>query len=460
MKLSILLALTLSSTQALALGLGQIRVKSALNKPLVAEIPLQTDYPGEASDLQVSLASPDQFARAGLDRLSLTVQLKFKVTTNAAGQKVIRVTSDEPVRETFLDFLVKVDWPRGQLLREYTVLLDPPGSEATARLQGAVTPSAAAPPKPAPEPAPKPAKTAAPVKPAPVAKAAPEMKTAAKPVQSKPTPKPAQKKVKPAARPPAASAQVQNGNYGRVRHGQTLWGIAHNQHPGGVSVNQMMLALKSANPDAFYKDNINALKSGAVLRIPTRDELLAQTAAAATAEVLRQDRSWSAMVPHRTTMVASAGPGGASRPGKPASSSRAGTASNRSGDELKLVPPSNGGESTGARAGVAGGSNKVAVEQLHQEVSRAKEALSSAQQQTADLQAHLKSLKDIQSKNNRLLDLKNAEITELQNKLAAADKKPSAAGSALAHAVNGSVPASGSSAAIAMAAAASGAAPA
>lgn len=422
LKLSILVALTLSSTQALALGLGQIHVKSALNKPLVAEIPLRTDYPGEADNLKVALASADQFSRAGLDRMSLTVQLKFKVTTNASGQKVIRVTSAEPVRETFLDFLVRVTWPRGQLLREYTVLLDPPGSMATARLQGAVAPAPAVPAPPAPAPAPAPRQSA---------KAAPAV--------------PAAQPARPRASAPAPTAQIQNGNYGPVAAGQTLWGIARRQHPEGVSVNQMMLALKLANPDAFYKDNINALKRGAVLRIPTRDEALARTAAAATAEVLRQDHAWSAIAPTRPTTVTSTGQPMAKRPSASGKARRAGTA--HPGDKLVLVPPSQGGQSTGARPGVAGGSAKVSVDQMQQDMARAREALSSARQQTADLQAHLKSLKDIQDKNDRLLSLKNAEIAELQNKLAAAGK-PAPGASSGAPAMTASAPATATSVAM------------
>jgi pilus assembly protein FimV len=433
LKLSILLGLTLSATQALALGLGRIHVKSALGKPLVAEIPLRTDYPGEADKLDVSLASADQFARAGLDRMDLTVQLKFKVATNAAGQKVIQITSDQPVRATFLDFLIKVSWPRGQLLREYTVLLNPPGTVASTQMQDTVAPAKTPPARtrrqaPAQHPAAAPKQHRAPEENKPAA--------AKKPVARK---APAPKKV------PAPAPSSQAGNYGPVRHGQTLWGIARANRESGVSVNQMMIALKAANPQAFYKNNINALKSGAVLRIPSRDRLLAKTTAEVTAEVRRQNRSWNAAAPSRPTMVASAGRHASAAPAKPgAASARGGEAASTSGDHLKLVPPKQGGETTGARAGVAGGSNKVSVDELHQDLSRAKEALSSAKQQTADMQAHLKSLKDIQDKNDRLMSLKNAEIAELQNKLAAAGKPVPGASSAMP-AMAGSV-ASGASA--------------
>ncbi len=440
LKLSILAALALSSIQAMALGLGQIRVKSALNKPLVAEIPLQLDYPGEANQLAVTLASTQEFARAGLDRASLTVPLEFKVTTNAAGQKVIRITSKEPVRESFLDFLVKVEWPQGQLLREYTVLLDPPGMVATSRLQGAVAPAKA------PAPAPAPARPVMTPKPAPAAKATPAPAPAA-PAAAAPArkaPKPVATTRAPAPAPSVAatpSAAVGSGQYGPVARGQSLWGIARKVRSADVSVNQMMVALKAANPDAFYKDNINALRSGAVLRIPTRDQLQATSKAAATAQVLRQDRDWQAVAPRRPAMVGRAGAGttnkGAAR--RTAAATATGSGSNAaSGDHLRLVPPSHGGESTGARAGVANGSSKVMVRKLSDELARTRESLSSTQQQTADLEARLKSLRDIQDKNDRLLSLKNAEIAELQRKLAQANR-PAAAASTAMPATHGSM---------------------
>ncbi|KGI77734.1 hypothetical protein LF63_0110500, partial [Oleiagrimonas soli] len=238
---------------------------------------------------------------------------------------------------------------------------------------------------------------------------------------------------------------VQGGEYGPVHSGDTLWGIANRMRSADVSVNQMMLALQSANPDAFYKDNINALKRGAVLRIPTHAEQDAMTTAAAIAEVRRQNQDWTAAAPRRPTVMASAGAGKAATPQRPASANLSGAGGTSAGDHLKLVPPSDGGESTGARAGVANGSDKVTVQQLHQDVARAREALSSAKQQTADLESRLKSLKDIQDKNDRLMSLKNAEIAELQNKLAAAGKPVPGASSAMP-AMSGSVASAASSA--------------
>src|SRR5690606_13339181 len=112
---------------ALALGLGQVEVKSGLYEPLEAEIPVLSSTPGEADELVVRLASPEAFARIGLDRPPmLAANLQFAVVENERGQKVIRVTTANRVNDPFLSFLVEADWGRGRLLREFNVLLDPP----------------------------------------------------------------------------------------------------------------------------------------------------------------------------------------------------------------------------------------------------------------------------------------------------------------------------------------------
>lgn len=120
------IALAVMPLQAMALGLGDIEINSSLNQPLDAEVKLLSVKPGEADDLLVSLASNAAFLRAGIDRPFFLTKLRFTVETKSDGAKVIRVSSKKPVVEPFLNFLIEVDWPRGRLLREYTVLLDPP----------------------------------------------------------------------------------------------------------------------------------------------------------------------------------------------------------------------------------------------------------------------------------------------------------------------------------------------
>ncbi len=374
LKLSMLIALALGSSQVMAMDFGQIQVKSALGQPLLAEIPLHPGSPAELQNLTAQLASSEEFARAGIVGGRTTIPLHFSVTGASTGQPVIRITSSTPVEDPFLDLLVEVNGKGGKSVREYAILLDPPNAQT----------SAAAPASRQPAQHPK------------VPAAAPAVAT----------PKPVAAAAAPAPKPAAAVAG--NGQYGPVERGQTLSGIARSVAPTGVDVLQMMLALQQANPDAFYHDNINALKSGAVLRVPTSAEAQAMTIAAAVAEVRRQNSDWRAGAPGKPSVVADAA-ARASSAGAPASAPE-------SGDRLALVPAKEG-SSTGTRGGEAVDKSRAS---LHQDLLRTQESLVSLQQQSTDLKTRLKDLADINSKNERLLSLKDNEIAELQAKLAAA----------------------------------------
>ena len=123
-RISLVLVLLLSS-EVWAIGLGDINLDSALNEPLRAEIDLLSATPEELSSLKVSLASAETFARYGIDRPFYLQELQFNVTTGPGGP-VVQVRSRGPIAEPFLTFLVEAEWSAGRLLREYTVLLDPP----------------------------------------------------------------------------------------------------------------------------------------------------------------------------------------------------------------------------------------------------------------------------------------------------------------------------------------------
>ena len=118
-------SLALASGGAFGLGLGEIEMQSALNQPMDAEIPLTSVQPGELEGMIVQLASPEAFTRAGIDRSAALTGLRFTVD-QSSGTPVIKIESSQPVIEPFLNFLVEVDWPQGRVVREYTVLLDPP----------------------------------------------------------------------------------------------------------------------------------------------------------------------------------------------------------------------------------------------------------------------------------------------------------------------------------------------
>lgn len=370
LKLPLLIALALASGHALALDLGQIQVKSALGQPLLAEIPVQQATPAELQKLSVQLASGDEFARAGVNAGRPDIPLHFEVVDGEGGHKVIRITSQAAVNDPFLDLLIEIHGGTGKSVREFTILLDPPGSNPTPVAARATAPS-------------RPAAPAA--------------------VSTQPGPRPA-----PPAR--ASGGQVANGQFGPVERGQTLSAVARRTVPAGVDVNQMMLALKQANPEAFYRDNINALKAGVVLRVPDKAEAEAVAVAAAVAQVRRQNGDWrNGSVASSPVTVADAGTRAAT------SSSPTATAAPK-GDHLALVPAAK----AGSKAAAAGNDERDAAGK--QDLLRSQEALASLQQQSDNLKSRLKDLTDINSKNERLLALKDNEIAELQAKLAAARK--------------------------------------
>ena len=405
LKLSMLLALALGSSQAAALELGQIQVKSALGQPLLAEIPVSPTDTAELQNLSAKLASPEDAAQAGI-AAGTNIPLQFTVVDGSNGKKVIRITSAAPINDPYLDLLVEVNSASGRSLREFAILLDPPGSTASnvpatrapTQSGGKASHHAAAP-----------------------APAASSESTAAAPT---PSPEPAEPK--PARSAPAP--RVAAGGSVTVERGQTLSGIAHETAPQGVDLNQMLLALKTANPDAFYRDNINALKSGAVLRIPTKEDAQAVAAAAAVAEVRRQNGDWRSGAARAPTTVADAG----TRANPPAAAPPA-----PAGDRLSLVPAKNGSDNAPGKGGKA---DKAAAEKgivsLHQDLLRSQESLTTLEKQGDELKSRLKDLEDINGKNERLLSLKDGEIAELQRKLADARKSAGVpAGAATANAV-------------------------
>lgn len=395
LKLSMLLALALGSSQAAALELGQIQVKSALGQPLLAEIPVNPDSPAELQNLTARLASAEDAAQAGV-AAGPTVPLQFAVVAGANGKKVIRITSSVPVNDPYLDLLVEVNNAAGKSLREFTILLDPPSATASN------VPATAAPTQAAPKPSRRAAST-------PPAASSTSQTAAAAPA---PAPAPEAKPAKPAVAPRAAAGET----FGPVERGQTLSAIAHETAPEGVDTNQMLLALKQANPDAFYRDNINALKTGAVLRIPSKADAQATALAAAAAEVMRQNSDWRSGAARAPTTVADAG--------TRANTSSAPTTAAPSGDRLALVPAKEGADNAAGKGGKGG--DKAAAEKgmatLHQDLLRSQEALTTLQQQGSELKSRLKDLEDINGKNERLLSLKDSEIADLQRQLAEARK--------------------------------------
>ncbi len=287
------------SSQAFALGLGEIRIDSALNEPLRAEIELLAASPDELTDLKITLASDATFERYGLDRPFFLSELQFQIfRTGRAEGNIIRVTSPSPITEPFVTFLIEANWPSGRLLREYTVLLDPPTFAPPAASQPAPAVAApertqpadsarierqpAAPAAADPQPAPTPAPVRPAARPAPVEEPAAPADTAPTPIPADPAPAPVSEAPFPA---PAGDELV-------VQRGDTLWGVASRMRPDSrLTMNQTMLAIFEANPDAFG-GNINLLRAGATLRMPSADAIFAIDRGDALREAARQHAAW------------------------------------------------------------------------------------------------------------------------------------------------------------------------
>ncbi|KAF6687551.1 FimV family protein [Pseudomonas sp. EKM23D] len=228
--LAIAAASALSSGMAQALQLGEMTLKSKLNQPLSVEIELLDVGGLTASEITPSLASSQAFVDAGVDRQAFLDDLTFTPVVNPNGRSVVRVTSSKPLPDSYIRFLLQVQWPNGRLMRDYSVLLDPAKFDQPAATTAAPTPRLSAP-------------------------------AVSKPAQHTTTPR------------------------------DTLWEIAE-KHRNGASVQQTMLAIQALNPSAFVDGNINRLKTGQVLRLPDTVQSTALPQPQAIAEVRAQNEAW------------------------------------------------------------------------------------------------------------------------------------------------------------------------
>ena len=254
-----LAALTLAATGTWALGLGRMSVQSALGENLRAEIDVTSITPEEASSLRVRVAPPDAYRAAGVEYGAVLTGTQVTLARRSDGRSYLRVASDRVVMEPFVDVILELTWASGRLVREYTMLLDPPTARAAATPAPApapVAPVISAAPSAAPAPAPR----AAAREPAPRV-AAPAAAPAPSPA---PTPRPA-----PTAAAPVAPAGPASGDEYRVRSGDTLTRIAARTQRDGASLEQMLVALWRNNSQAFIDNNMNRLKAGAVLAVPS-----------------------------------------------------------------------------------------------------------------------------------------------------------------------------------------------
>lgn len=373
----LLLGLLAVHINAFALGLGKIQLDSALNQPLSAEIELLSASPEDADSVDVSLASYETFSKVGIDRPSILALLRFNVVAKGDGY-AIKIDSHDPIREPFLDFILEVTWSSGRVLREYTLLLDPPELKKA-----------------------QPAQIQAPIS-QPVTKATKPQQQATKPTRSIPS-VPAQKKVskRPTLKGEITSTDKGGISYGPVRNGETLWGIAKEMRSGSsVSTQQMLMALLEENPDAFIAGDINRLKRGSILRLNKPEMLAAIGGQERVAAQREQSVAMRKSAEMDEQMIAT----------DSAESKR---------PSLKLVTPDTKSASEKMGANVAEGGDNSALRQelmLALEISEAQRRENDAlKERMGDLQKQLDSLK-------RLITLKDGDLAQMQQQLGQADE--------------------------------------
>ena len=433
-------------THSFALGLGEIEVNSFLNQPLNAEIEVISARAGEIDDLLVTLASRDSFKRAGLSRPQHLSDIKFAVKKNEAGDSaVIVVTTRTAVKEPFLNFLVEADWSKGRVLREFTVLLDPPfyadtpapaesavqsttpqpiTSQPTASSTSVTTPIAdeVTPMPLVDEVTPMP--LADEVIPMPLVDevAVSELVT---PIEN-PTPSTSgdeQTITEPIAlsgEPDSDSEIVELptiiadesepmivGDL-QVVKGDTLWSLSSQFKDSEHSIDQVMLAIQGMNPGAFNDGNINNMKAGAVLRVPDSEQLDRLSKRQAHVEVLEQNGLWDDYVARVTgsTPVSMASDGGES-----GASGESGSSDSDSSD-LSLLAPGDGDSDAAGLQGVG-----EDADELSRQIALAEEELEASKVQNSDLESRIAELEATLSKVQELqkmVEIEDDSLAQLQ----------------------------------------------
>lgn len=252
---TIAVASLLVPASAQPLGIGDLKLHSALNQQLNAEINLVLSGGEKASEIKVQLAPPEKFDEAGVPWSYFLSKIKFDTVVRPNGTVIVKLSSNEALREPFLNFLLEVSWDQGNLYREFTVLIDPP----TAYQQPII----------------------------PIIEQAPAGQQPSATPSITPTPQ-------PKITAPVLQAEITADSYGPTTRKDTLWKIAEKVKPSAdISTEQMMVAIYEANSRAFYKDNVNALMAGKTLRVPDQQTVLKLSKAQAASIFRKQNEVWN-----------------------------------------------------------------------------------------------------------------------------------------------------------------------
>ncbi|WP_288363613.1 FimV/HubP family polar landmark protein [uncultured Spongiibacter sp.] len=386
-----------------ALGVGDIALASSLNQPFKAFIPLREAEGLEAAQLRVDLADASAFDNAGIDRTQFLNSLDFIVEVGENGRGRIIVTTTQPVVEPYLDFIIEVRWPNGRMLREYTVLLDLPVFESDlAPTQAARVPVSNVSPSPAQPSSPvaerEPGGSRGSVSVAPPVPVSSVQDDSAKSLQ----PRPLEKKTD-------LPSSDQDGQY-RVQHHDTMWQVAAKLRPSAfVTTEQTMIALLRKNPEAFIGNNINRVKSGYVLEIPSEDEINALDHETALQTIRQQAKDWRQ---RRTSSAVSVDAGAASEQKAPqldaTKKAEQAPVDSAASDDVRF--------SIGSAGDTA---SSEEVDELRRRLSEEQEVLEQVQLENASMASRVREMEKQVDTLQKLIALKNRELAALQAGLAA-----------------------------------------
>ena len=361
-----------------AAGLGAINVFSGLGQPLRAEIELNAT-PQELQSLSARVANADAFQQANVTYSPLMNSIRLNVETRG-NRSVVRVTSDRPVNEPFLDLVVELNWAAGRALREYTFLLDPVDISPPPATAAATPPAAAA--------------------------------TSARPVSSpRPVPAPAASAPTPVRQAASAAGPAEY----RVSRGDTLRVIASRFQPADTNLDQMLIALLRENPAAFDGGNINRLRAGAVLRIPDAAEVVSVDRATARREIVAQAADFEAYRNRLAGTVATREPARAPE----AQREQSGAVVARV-EEPRATQPADRVEvsgSAGESAGAENAARSARLQALEEELVAREKALEEAGARLGELEGVIRDLQ-------RLIEVRNQDLAQLQQQVAAAPVSP------------------------------------
>ena len=398
--MTVALCMTLLPISVFAAGLGKLNVSSGLGEPLRADIELLSVTPEELNSISAVIASEEAYTIQGIEKPASHSTIKVELAKSSSGKPILKLKSSQPISEPFLDMLIQVDWSSGRLLREYTVLLDPPGytgaveannqtlqapvisqnfsnKDATAERSNMVEPINSD-------------------KPAGIKKSKQRNKAKPAPMQEK-------------MAPDNTSDVVSSDDY-LVKRGDSLAAIARQMKPEGISLDQMLVGLYQANPDAFDGNNMNRLKVGKIIRQPAEQDLSAVSNVEAKKEIKIQSANWNAyrnklagIVKESAATDSESNEQAASGKIKSAAEDKSKTSETGAKDVVKLST----GEIAPDKLSDNAKNMQAKISALQEENSVREKSLKEAQDKTAALETQINDMQ-------KLLSMKSVAMSDMQ----------------------------------------------